>query len=300
MADIVWSRRALRRGRGGPERHRLPLGRLTDKLQDGRARKAGGTARSARPRCGHRVITGGRDGALWFVDRDSSSLRRVDINTDRPDGAPHVVTVVGRHGAGTGTVRRPRRRSTIPRTCRSSTTAPWWWPTRATTPCARGHLRRRGHDHLRPSRCSTKLSDDDLVLEKLPCGHPRRTTLGRGTRTAATRRNPGTSDGLAVVRCRDRGPVPAARRAGSPRRSAPGCASEPLDRLAHHGLPPTTPALRLVGALPWPVALAEAVRRRGVPGAARGGAQRPAARGGRALGSTPAIVAARGRARRGC
>jgi hypothetical protein len=45
-------------------------------------------------------ITEDGDGTLWLIDRDSSSLRRIDIDTDKPDGAPQVTTVVGRAGAG--------------------------------------------------------------------------------------------------------------------------------------------------------------------------------------------------------
>jgi len=45
-------------------------------------------------------ITEAPDGKIWLVDRDSSALRYITVDTDRPDGDPHVVTVVGRHGAG--------------------------------------------------------------------------------------------------------------------------------------------------------------------------------------------------------
>ncbi|GEO95875.1 hypothetical protein KTU01_19980 [Kocuria turfanensis] len=45
-------------------------------------------------------ITEDGNGTLWFVDRDSSSLRCIEIDTDKPDGDPRVCTVVGRAGPG--------------------------------------------------------------------------------------------------------------------------------------------------------------------------------------------------------
>ena len=45
-------------------------------------------------------ITEDGDGRLWLIDRDSSSLRCITIDTDKPDGAPQVSTVVGRGGSG--------------------------------------------------------------------------------------------------------------------------------------------------------------------------------------------------------
>lgn len=40
------------------------------------------------------------EGRIWLVDRDSSSLRYLSFDMDKGDGDPHVVTVIGKHGAG--------------------------------------------------------------------------------------------------------------------------------------------------------------------------------------------------------
>ena len=34
------------------------------------------------------------NGTLWLIDRDSSSLRCIEIDTDKPDGGPQVATEV--------------------------------------------------------------------------------------------------------------------------------------------------------------------------------------------------------------
>lgn len=104
MADIVWSHKLSAVVAAVPDRHRLyRWDAYTDELQEwagtGEPGRRDGTLGQATFAATVSITEAG-DGTLWFVDRDSSSLRRIDINTDRPDGAPHVVTVVGRHGAG--------------------------------------------------------------------------------------------------------------------------------------------------------------------------------------------------------
>lgn len=104
MADIVWSHKLSAVIAAVPARHQLfRWDPYTDTLQewagtgepgrrDGKVAQAKFAAPVSITECG--------DGRLWFVDRESSSLRYIEIDTDRPDGDPRVVTVIGRHGAG--------------------------------------------------------------------------------------------------------------------------------------------------------------------------------------------------------
>ena len=104
VADIVWSHKLSAVIAAVPSRHQLfRWDAYTDTLQewagtgepgrrDGKIAQAKFAATVSITECGN--------GHLWFVDRDSSSLRYIAIDTDRPDGDPRVVTVVGRHGAG--------------------------------------------------------------------------------------------------------------------------------------------------------------------------------------------------------
>jgi len=104
MADIVWSHKLSAVVAAVPDRNQLfRWDAYTDVLQEwaGTGEPGRRDGRVAQAKFAATVsITEGGDGRLWFVDRDSSSLRCLTIDTDRPDGDPHVVTVVGRHGAG--------------------------------------------------------------------------------------------------------------------------------------------------------------------------------------------------------
>ncbi|WP_233542866.1 NHL repeat-containing protein [Kocuria tytonis] len=104
MADIVWSHKLSAVIAAVPERNRLfRWDAYTDSLQEwagtGEAGRRDGKVAQAKFAATVSITEAG-DGTLWLVDRDSSSLRRLEINTDRPDGDPRVTTVVGRHGAG--------------------------------------------------------------------------------------------------------------------------------------------------------------------------------------------------------
>lgn len=104
IVDIVWSHKLSAVIAAVPVRHQLfRWDAYTDTLQEyaGTGEKGRRDGRIAQAKFASTVsITESGDGRLWFVDKDSSSLRYIEIDTDRPDGGPQVVTVIGRHGAG--------------------------------------------------------------------------------------------------------------------------------------------------------------------------------------------------------
>ena len=104
IADIVWSHKLSAVVVAVPDANQLfRWDPYTDVLQEygGTGEPGRRHGKIAQAKFAATVsITEGSDGRLWLVDRDSSSLRCIVVDTDRPDGDPHVVTVVGRHGAG--------------------------------------------------------------------------------------------------------------------------------------------------------------------------------------------------------
>ena len=104
ISDIVWSHKLSAVVAAVPQRHQLfRWDAHTDSLQEwgGTGEPGRRDGKVAQAKFAATVsITEAGDGTLWFVDRDTSSLRCLVVDTDRPDGDPHVVTVVGRHGAG--------------------------------------------------------------------------------------------------------------------------------------------------------------------------------------------------------
>lgn len=104
LADIVWSHKLSAVLAAAPETNQLfRWDPYTDSLQEyaGTGESGRRDGKIAQAKFAATVsITEAPDGKLWLVDRDSSALRYITIDTDRPDGDPHVVTVVGRHRAG--------------------------------------------------------------------------------------------------------------------------------------------------------------------------------------------------------
>ena len=104
ISDIVWSHKLSAVVAAVPQRHQLFRWDVhSEALQEWAGtgepgRRDGKVAQAAF--AATVSITEAGDGRLWFVDRDTSALRFIEVDTDRPDGAPRVVTVVGRRGAG--------------------------------------------------------------------------------------------------------------------------------------------------------------------------------------------------------
>ena len=104
IADIVWSHKLSAVVAAVPDKNQLfRWDPYTDSLQEygGTGEPGRRDGKIAQAKFAATVsITEAGDGKLWLVDKDSSALRYIVIDTDRPDGDPHVVTVIGRHGAG--------------------------------------------------------------------------------------------------------------------------------------------------------------------------------------------------------
>ncbi|ALU39487.1 integrase [Kocuria flava] len=104
MADMVWSHKLSAVIVAVPTLHRLfRWDPYTDVLYEfaGTGEPGRRDGKAAQAKFDTPVsITEDGNGTLWLIDRGSSSLRCVEIDTDKPDGAPQVCTVVGRRGAG--------------------------------------------------------------------------------------------------------------------------------------------------------------------------------------------------------
>lgn len=104
IADMVWSHKLSAVIVAVPSLHRLfRWDPYTDVLYEfagtGESGRRDGKAAQAKFAATVSITEDG-NGTLWLIDRDSSSLRCIEIDTDKPDGGPQVCTVVGRAGAG--------------------------------------------------------------------------------------------------------------------------------------------------------------------------------------------------------
>ncbi|WP_231559505.1 integrase [Kocuria sp. ZOR0020] len=104
IADITWSHKLWAAVVAVPERNQLfrwdaYTNALVEFAGTGEPGRRDGKVAHAKfaATCG---TVEDSDGRVWLVDRDSSALRYLEFDLDKGDGDPHVVTVVGRHGAG--------------------------------------------------------------------------------------------------------------------------------------------------------------------------------------------------------
>lgn len=104
IADITWSHKLTAAVVAVPERNQLfrwdaYTNALVEFAGTGESGRRDGKVAHAKfaATCG---TVEDPDGRIWLVDRDSSSLRYLSFDMDKGDGDPHVVTVIGKHGAG--------------------------------------------------------------------------------------------------------------------------------------------------------------------------------------------------------
>ncbi|NHU85255.1 integrase [Kocuria sp. JC486] len=104
IADITWSHKLWAAVVAVPDRHQLfrwdaYTNALVEFAGTGEPGRRDGRVAHAKfaATCGTIEDSEGR---IWLVDRDSSSLRYLEFDLDKGDADPHVVTVIGRQGAG--------------------------------------------------------------------------------------------------------------------------------------------------------------------------------------------------------
>ncbi|MDO5619505.1 integrase [Kocuria sp.] len=104
ISDVTWSHKLLAAVVAVPERNQLfrwdaYTNALVEFAGTGESGRRDGKVAHAKfaGTCGTVEDSNGR---VWLVDRDSSSLRYLTFDTDKVDGDPHVVTVIGKHGSG--------------------------------------------------------------------------------------------------------------------------------------------------------------------------------------------------------
>lgn len=104
IADVTWSHKLWAAVVVVPQRHQLfrwdaYTNALVEFAGTGESGRRDGRVAQAKF-AGTSGSIEAPDGRIWIVDRDSSSLRYLEFDMDKGDADPHVVTVIGRHGAG--------------------------------------------------------------------------------------------------------------------------------------------------------------------------------------------------------